>query len=114
MSCGQRRVASRQLRDGTGTSRVEVALETVEQLLGLLVAALADAQIGQAGKRAAAQRAVAETPQAHRLGERHVGLGPAAGVGEEAAVVGAAERRNGRKLTPGGDRLAHPDPLIGA
>ncbi len=36
----QRCVASRQLGDSTGTSGVEVALETVEQLLGLLVAAL--------------------------------------------------------------------------
>ena len=49
---GQRRVASRQLRDSTGTSRVEVALESLEQLLGLLVAALPGAQIGQADKRA--------------------------------------------------------------
>ena len=70
-------------------------LEPVEQLLGLLEAALADAQVGQPDERTLAQaRAVAEPPQPHGFGERRVGLGPATGRGEHAAVVGAAERRD--------------------
>ena len=55
-----------------------------------------------------------EAPEADGFGQRGIGLGPAPGGGEDAAVVRAAEGRDGRKVPPLRDGLADPDPLIGA
>ena len=114
VSCASDGLSLRELDRGERARRVGVAVETVEQLLGLLEASLADAQVGEPGERAAAQRAVTERPQPHGLGQRGIGLGPAPGRGEHAAVVRAAERRHRGKAASLGDRLADPDPLIGA
>ena len=90
-------------------------VEPVEQLLGLLVPALSYAEIGEPDQRTdPEQRALAEAPQPDRLGERGVGLGPPAGGGEDAAVVGAAERRDRGQVAPLRDQVADPDPLVGS
>ena len=91
-----------------------MTVETFEELFGFLEATLADAEVREPRECAAAQRAVPEGPQSHGVGERGVGFGPAPGGGEHAAVVGAAERRHRGKVAPRRDRLADPDPLIGA
>ena len=101
--------------DRTGRFGVVGGVDPVEQLLGVLEPALADAQVGQPDERAAAQhRSATEGPQPDGFGQRRVGFRPAAGGGQDAAVMRAAEGRDGRKPTPFGDRLTDPDPLVGA
>ena len=75
---GERDVALGQVDGRERTRRVGVAVEAVEQLLGLLEPTLPHAQVGQARQRAATQRPVAEAPEANRLGQRGVGFGPRA------------------------------------
>ena len=63
-----------------GRAASAIAVEAVEQLLGLLEPALPDAQVGQPDERAAAQdERWPEPPEPDGLGQRRVGLGPAAG-----------------------------------
>ena len=62
---GQRRLAAREVDRGDGrAASTDAAIEAVEQLLGLLEPALADAQVGQADERAAAQRPCGRVPRA--------------------------------------------------
>lgn len=93
---------------------LHLRVEAVEQLRCLLEPSLPHAQVGQPHQRADAQpRALPKPPQPHGLGQGGVGLGPASRRGQHAAVVGAAEGRDGGELAPLGDRLPDPDPLLG-
>jgi hypothetical protein len=85
----------------------------LEQEGRLVVPALLDPQVGQSDQRTGLQRALAQGPQPHRRGQRHVGLGPPAGGSKDAAVVGAAIRAHRWQLAPLGNLLADPDPLLG-
>ena len=89
------------------------AIDAGEQLLGLLEPALPQPEVRQPDERGAALALGADRPEANGVGESGVGLGPAPGRGEQAAVVGPAERRHVGDLAAGGDRLADPDPLVG-
>ncbi len=113
---GERRLALDQMDRGDGAGRRGVGrdVDVGEQLLGFLESSLHDAEIGEADEGAVAQqRALTEAPEPHRFGQRGVGLGPASGGGQHAAVVRAAERGDCRKPSAVGDRLADADPLIG-
>jgi hypothetical protein len=58
----ERRLAPSKLDGGQRARRVNLAGETIEQLLGFLETPLADAQIGEPSQRTTAERAVTETP----------------------------------------------------
>ena len=86
-----------------------------EQLLGLLDAALPDAQVRKPDRGTSSlRRAAAQAPQPDGLRQRRVGLRPAAGGSEHPAVVRMAERGHRRQPVPCGDGFTHPDPLIRA
>jgi hypothetical protein len=87
-------------------------LQSLEQLRGLLQAALPDAQVRQADDRGVAPRRDAPVEVPGGLHELDLRLVPASGGRQDAAVVGAAE---------GGDHVAPPravggraHPLVGA
>src|SRR6266508_5279966 len=98
---------------GARTRRVRVEVEALEELLGFFEPPLSDAQVRQSNERTGTERALAEAPEADRLREGGLGLGPASGGGEDAAVVRVAERRHGRQVASRCDRLPDPDPLVG-
>src|SRR5262249_35616662 len=93
-------VAPRDIDGGERPSGVRGAVEPVKQLLRLLEPALADAQVSEPDEGAAAQRAAGKAPGPDRLGESGISLRPAAGCGEDAAVVRGAESRYGREIPP--------------
>ena len=68
--------------------------------------------VGQAGQGSTSLCPGAQGPQPHRLRQGGVCLRPAAGRGEEPAVVGAAEGRHRREPAAFGDGVADADPLV--
>ncbi len=101
-------------REGTGCIDVRVRMHSVEQLLRLFEATLADAQVGKPDERALAKaRTAAEPPQAYCFCEGRVGFWPPTRSGEHTSVVRAAERGDERQVSPLCDGFAHADPLVG-
>ena len=107
----ERALAASQVQRGPDPARVRI-VETLEQARRLVVPALLDPQVGEPDQGAGLERPPAERPQPDGLGQRRVRLGPAAGRGEDAAVVGAAVGAHGREVAAFGDLLADADPLL--
>ena len=107
---GQRGLAAGQVQRGQRADRVRVPVQAAQQLGRVLEPALPDPQVGQPDHRGlpAGGDAAVEVPgRGQQLG---LGLGPAAGGGEDAAVVGPAERGDDRAaLDPAG---GGPHPLV--
>ena len=93
--------------------RLVIAL-ALEQHGRLVVPALLDPQVGQPDERAGLEGAPAQRPEPHRLGQCLVGLRPASGRGEDAAVVGAAVGAHGGEVPALRDLFTHTDPLFGS
>ena len=110
---GQLVLAADVVQRGDGRGGFDrAAIDAGQQLLGLLEPALPQPELGQPDERGLALALRTDRPEANGVGEGGVGLGPPPGRGEEAAVVGPAERRDVRDLAAGGDRLADADPLV--
>ena len=107
---GQRGLAPGQVQRGQRADRVRVLVEAAQQLGRVLQPALPEPQVGQPDDRGlpAGGHAAVELPgRGQQLG---LCLVPAAGGGEDAAVVGPAERGDDRAaLHPAGDG---PHPLV--
>jgi hypothetical protein len=101
---GQGRLAAGQVEGGQGAHGVRVPVEAVQQLGRLLQPALADPQVGQADHGRGAPLRHAPVEVAGRLEQLGLGLVPAPGCGQDAAVVGPAE---------GGDHVAAPHQVGG-
>jgi hypothetical protein len=109
---GQRQLASGQVEGGQGADGVRVPVEPLQQQGGLLQAALADAQVGQADHGRGAPLRHPPVEVAGGLEELALGLVPAPGRGEDAAVVGTAEGGHGVPAPQQVGGRAHP--LVGS
>jgi hypothetical protein len=110
---GQRGVAACEVDGGQRAECIRLLVEAGEELLRLLEPALPDAQVRQPheGRRPHAPVALVEAPgRARQLG---LGLGPATGGREDAAVVGPAERGDSHHVRPPHHLLRRAQPLLG-
>lgn len=89
---GERRLATGQVEGGECADCVRMAVEALQELGGLLQAALPQAQVREADEPNGTplRHATVEVPGG--LDELSLRLIPASGSGQDAAVVGAAER----------------------
>jgi hypothetical protein len=108
---GQGDLAAGEVQGGQGADGVRVPVEPVQQQGRLLEPALADPQVGQADHGRGAPLRHPPVEVAGRLEELALGLVPAPGRGEDAAVVGAAEGGHGVAAPQQVGGRAHP--LVG-
>ena len=84
-----------------------------QQSLGLVEAALQDAQTGQPYHRTRPQTRIAFRVETQRPIQFVLGLRPSPGGDEDPAVVHAADRRRPGDVGPAGQRVGHRGPLLG-
>lgn len=102
-----------QLRSRPRPGRFGIVADAIQQLLGLLESPLPNPEVGQPDQRAGPQGSMPQAPEPDRFGEGFIGLGPAAGIRQDTAVVRAAERRHRGQPAARRDGFADPDPLVG-
>src|SRR5947208_3304405 len=98
------------MESGERTRRFRERIESFEELLSFFEAPLPHAEVRETDQRARPESGVTKAPEPDGFGQRDIGLVPASGGGEEAAVVRATERRDGGKVTTRGDLFSDADP----